>query len=731
MKLKGINPAEQHVEKIVLGVVAIVLLGVLTMQFALPSKGVTVGNQEVAPEDALDPVLEEARRTLAQMNDTEPSLPDVSQQNLRAMYDSATSGSTVPVQRIASLGAPMNLGTFEMGEAAAGGVYAMPQLPQPTEVMASAFKATVHPSEWAASEALRALLGEEQPFDLGAITVQAFIDGTAVRNALLTDADGDAGGARPLPPSWWRQGFEVLGVELERQRRMSDGSWGERTLVSGLPGRANMLSELSAIETNDPLLLVEATRFAGGEVDQITKPLFYRTIAGDRWEPPAARRASPDADNDQVQRLVRQARGLEDDIESLRDAMEDRGGEQTREPRQTGRSGRGAAGGSRSGGQTDRGGSDDSSRQDARQARLDRMVEQVAEIEAELEVLGFSIEGEPLGEEEFGPDIVGNFEPLLANDRLAMWAHDVTAQGGETYRYRLRPVFNNPAFGRQQALSEEQQDLAVSPVLPGPWSSWSEPTEALADEYYFVVNAREADALGGGPSASVELYEFYYGFYRRATLTAEPGDQFVAEARVPEGLVIYDLDNIELIDQARPAAPRGGDEGEGRSPRDRGAPGEGGGLRGTRRGEPDAPAPTRGGRGGEQADAPEIDPEVGEPALTEVPIRVDAVLLDVARVPGSGAQEEGGLVQAREEFRAFITDTLGTMLAVRLPSNEEASSVYQAVSASWRAGQRATAPDVEEEDRDAIRERRRQEREDRQPDRRPAPGGGGGGGGAG
>ena len=33
MKLKGINPIEQHVEKIVLAVVGIVFVGVLALQF--------------------------------------------------------------------------------------------------------------------------------------------------------------------------------------------------------------------------------------------------------------------------------------------------------------------------------------------------------------------------------------------------------------------------------------------------------------------------------------------------------------------------------------------------------------------------------------------------------------------------------------------------------------------------------------------------------------------------
>ena len=73
MKLKGINPIEQHVEKLVLGVVALVLLAVLVIQFALPPQGVSVGSaSDIPPEDALDPVADEAREAMRKPTNSPP-----------------------------------------------------------------------------------------------------------------------------------------------------------------------------------------------------------------------------------------------------------------------------------------------------------------------------------------------------------------------------------------------------------------------------------------------------------------------------------------------------------------------------------------------------------------------------------------------------------------------------------------------------------------------------------
>ena len=52
MKLKGIKPWEQHIEKGVLGLCGIALAGGLVWQLFIQKAEVKVGNETVAPADA-------------------------------------------------------------------------------------------------------------------------------------------------------------------------------------------------------------------------------------------------------------------------------------------------------------------------------------------------------------------------------------------------------------------------------------------------------------------------------------------------------------------------------------------------------------------------------------------------------------------------------------------------------------------------------------------------------
>ena len=71
MKLKGIKPWEQHIEKGVLGLCGIALAGGLVWQLFIQKAEVKVGNDTVAPADAFDPVKAEADRLRARIEAAE------------------------------------------------------------------------------------------------------------------------------------------------------------------------------------------------------------------------------------------------------------------------------------------------------------------------------------------------------------------------------------------------------------------------------------------------------------------------------------------------------------------------------------------------------------------------------------------------------------------------------------------------------------------------------------
>jgi len=74
----------------------------------------------IAEELAENPVLEEARATLARMNDQDPDLPDLSQQDLESAYRAKVGEQTVPRERLAAMGPATNLGAFDVGAEIAG-----------------------------------------------------------------------------------------------------------------------------------------------------------------------------------------------------------------------------------------------------------------------------------------------------------------------------------------------------------------------------------------------------------------------------------------------------------------------------------------------------------------------------------------------------------------------------------------------------------------------------------
>ena len=78
MKLKGINPLEQHVEKIVLGLVALVFVGVLAVQFLVSPNSVDYDGQPIPPDQVLTRLGDKAKGVLASMNDPDPTLPPLS-----------------------------------------------------------------------------------------------------------------------------------------------------------------------------------------------------------------------------------------------------------------------------------------------------------------------------------------------------------------------------------------------------------------------------------------------------------------------------------------------------------------------------------------------------------------------------------------------------------------------------------------------------------------------------
>jgi hypothetical protein len=233
MKTKGIGFFEQNIEKLVLASVGAVFLGVVVMQFMLEPNRIKVGQAEaVRPGQAYQEVEKRAREVHAKLERTElpADLPAVPTSSPLGLFRERRDASVVVRPMMTALGrAPAidnvpQIASVDPGDASAAPVVEF-VAPAPTAPVAFAYGVTIDPTEVVLSPELAKILPPEQPFDAFPVSVEATFDGTALYKVLTTDPDGEAGPARAMPTSWWRDNLEVLGVRLMSPRCRAKRTW--------------------------------------------------------------------------------------------------------------------------------------------------------------------------------------------------------------------------------------------------------------------------------------------------------------------------------------------------------------------------------------------------------------------------------------------------------------------------------------------------------------------------
>lgn len=350
-------------------------------------------------------------------------------------------------------------------------------------------------------------------------------------------------------------------------------------------------------------------------------------------------------------------------------------------------------------------------------SKVARLKGTVGRIEKQLSRLGADVaQPEEVQPGSAAAPAVSFFE----NDEVKLWAHDMTAQPGAAYRYRMRVVVNNPLFGA--SLIPEQQTLAANSLVYGEYSEWSEPVEVDVLSEFFITGASEAiPPASVQPSASAELYELYYGSYHLANVGVTPGDIFAAEIKVPE-LPIYDLPKLGAMfpeDKGIPGqAPAPGlapAPGPGTPPRRLIAPGS-----------TESPTPTPGTAKPENDGIARIDGAPFVLGKKSLVAGVASVFLDAQRliVPGQTLTN-----QQREVVAAILRDPNGRIVA-RSPEADKRSIRYQRIQAYLKAEKLAKvpAPKTPTENQPVAPVEPAPRRDDR-PGTGSGAGGGGGGGG--
>jgi hypothetical protein len=737
MKLKGINPIEQHVEKIVLGLVALVFVGVLTVQFLFAPNEVDYDGQKVAPNQVLSRLGEKAKGVLAAMDDPDPALPEVSTPDLLASYEARLADTGFDRTRLASqsFGDRFELAVSEV-EGLEGPVTPL-RLPLPGQAMAVSQWSTIDPFFARATPELDAYLPEIQPMDKVSVTVEATVNGELIREALESAEEG----RRAIPSHWWSEAgeglVEVLTVAAERQRRNADGSWGDPEPIESVRWTSTLLEAFNEGAPEDDtagwedLRAADLLNLAGLAKDDpslVSQPAYLPSIAGVEWVPPSKveeRQSRLEIEAD-IGRVEREIANLEDEIVQIQDRMAANQQRTTQQP--TDPAGRGGGGGGLiiGGGGGGAGARNRANRPDPMQQRIESKREDIADKGVELDelfdrladlggdadpqrtarrpsaqggrpgggggplVLGGGQSGGPImlgggdprrgattrGARSRGPvsrvSAVESPGPLLSLEDYSVWVHDLSVEPGAVYRYRVRYGVNNPLYKRSVGSDEpEMLEVAERPVVESEWSGWTEPVSVGRTSYFFVTNARDQGQLGQSASAATaEVYRMFYGYYRKHTLSLEPGDAVQGEFRLPDDLPLFDVQEVSADELMAYFDEREADEPGGRT----GAP------------------PQRGGAivlGGGPASDPddEEEPEGEERAWLALvqpryPLAVDAVMLDVAEYP----LVEGSSSRVLE---VLFFDPISGVVS-RRPDRDREMGDYEAVRQSAGLAESAT-----------------------------------------
>ena len=631
MKLKGVKPFEQHFEKLIVAVLAALFMLVLLTQFVMQPNEVEVVQggikREIRPGAAYGPVQERAERLKVQLLQRDPVLPEASDVDIASSYRESLRGGVAPRQHLAMHIPGVLIEVGDEGTLGRTGTKYVEFVPiAPSEPAVGVVMNTLNPLLVRRMPELAAFLPSEQPYDKAVVTIEAEFDGVALRELLEHDPDAE-GELMPMRSNWWRNKVQILAVRLEREQMTDTGEWTDLRVIDAIPGSTTVLEDLDTRATNTRALEMIAASAAQLST-QIRQPDYYASIAGPQWLPPSdfAQAEAQKGAQDKIDRFLAQLEKAENDLVTL--------GERKQAVQQ------------------------DRRRARTFDMRIERKEASIETFKDQLRALGHAFQDDPDPRDERDRfDDPSDRTPLLEDDAVQIWAHDITAEPGKTYRYRLGVVMNNPAFGRAAGLHEGQQEMADQPLAFGDMSRWSRPVEVDRKAYFFVTNARapEREALAR-TRATVDVFRFYYGFWRKGTTIVQPGDLIVAAVDVPEGLYTFDLD---------------------RAPRDQ----EG-------RVDPAELQPLEKDDEGNSQDPPDW----WNQTPTQLDAVIDAQIMDVSQVSGDGGRGIGG--GSRTRYQAILRSLRQGGLFVRRPAAEKSSTRYRELLESATLGLTQGQPEV-------------------------------------
>lgn len=601
---KGITVWEQHVEKIVLGLVVLVFLAAVFLLATGTPNQLRVGNEELAPGEVNAKIrskAEDLNRSF-QPNASSPNaakfdaIEAASADNFLDKLGSGVSPApSLPriAPTLASSLLPEEVGTVDV-------YYYEPAIASPSmrkQVVQT--QDTLEPTEVQRLPELASLF-ETGTLDIAWTTPVAEIDLAGLRSELAASDNLARPPRSQIPSNWYRERVYLLDVVFERQQQESDGSWSRATVVPAVPGMRSIREEISGsievdanyrdevfVNLDDPLIQQELLQpdFFATLNSRFTPPTFDSLPDADDLDESGEGEVVDEAEAERKRRIRELQRRLRDrsiSANRTREILKELGGEldenapgQGGEEKGRGRGGSGRGSGRGGSGPPDGGGpggpggpgggfggkKGSSSSQSEAQKRqrigltkkLRKLEAEIARFQAELDELAPGIANAATNA---GAENAARMLDTRTDERLLTWTHDLNVEPGATYRYRATLKIFNPLFARGRQLLKDQRSLSEQFALASRSSEWSQPITIDPPVQFFFVRASEDGGSLGLGEARLELYRYHDGQQRTARFTLQPGER-IGERTVLGGIPVDFTTDWYLVDVIEDPAATG------------------------------------------------------------------------------------------------------------------------------------------------------------------------------
>ncbi len=516
------NLLEQHAEKIVLGVVGIISVGLLWMFVLSSPNAEKLGGKKRGPGE-IDRYIKGQSDQLDAELKNDPVEPRLAAADaMRKMYIDrlVNTIADVPDFRIPGVAPNPNVAPEDRR-------YAVPDVGRVDEVVAEAIRGAAYVPldeigpENAYNQAMTRLddidlVTVQASFDIGALYrsfTQSFVMGRGVKNEWKDDEL-----AAPVFAS----------AQLQRRRALEGGGWSEWEVIprSKVDPYRTMLSVPEKIDFD---ISVQKTRFRPFEIQRsILQPEPYNFASSNAvWLAPSFHKEYIEIEEREKKEALREERERVRD-ERARDRGRSVGYEGTRSRSRTTRgdsysdSGDGAYDGrSRTRQPSRRGGADDPRRRRETTAGRSDYYDEGDEFGFGADYLRRGRQGTLDGVIADNRKVMIYAEQQLQNMRepLVFWAHDDTVEPGNTYQYRIRLGVFNPIAGKPWFYQQEQQ-YKDQVVLWSDFSEIAEEVEIAPRVYFFPTGV----ARTGDKKVTIDVFKYHFGNWRNEAFDVHPGE---------------------------------------------------------------------------------------------------------------------------------------------------------------------------------------------------------------